>query len=103
LRALERAEAYRAFIHDQFEGFDAILAPSAPGEAPHGLGWTGDPRFNSIWTLAWTPCITLPTGQGPRGLPLGIQLIGARGKDAALLDVAQWIERHLDKAAPAHA
>ncbi len=98
LRALDSAEAFRVFITDAFASFDAILTPSAAGEAPEGLGWTGDPRFNAIWTLAWTPCITLPAGRGPRGLPLGIQLVGARGRDTALLDVAKWIETRLDGA-----
>jgi amidase len=93
--ALKRAEAFRAFVDDQFGKFDAILAPSAPGEAPQGLGWTGDPRFNALWTLAWTPCVTLPAGRGPRGLPLGIQLVGARARDTALLDVAAWAELRL--------
>jgi Asp-tRNA(Asn)/Glu-tRNA(Gln) amidotransferase A subunit family amidase len=94
--ALEVKETYQAFIVDQFAELDAILAPSAPGEAPEGLAWTGDPRFNSLWTLAATPCLNLPCGEGPRRLPLGIQLIGARGRDAALLDLAAWVQSRLD-------
>jgi Asp-tRNA(Asn)/Glu-tRNA(Gln) amidotransferase A subunit family amidase len=93
--ALEVAEAFRGFIDDVFAEADAILAPSAPGEAPAGLEWTGDPRFNAVWTLAWTPCITLPAGCGPNGLPLGIQLIGRRNRDAALVDAAAWVEARL--------
>lgn len=95
IEALDVAESYRAFIRDQFAAVDVILTPSAPGEAPEGLGWTGDPRFNSFWTLAGTPCLTLPTGDGPRGLPLGIQLVGPRGRDAVLLDVAAWVEARI--------
>jgi Asp-tRNA(Asn)/Glu-tRNA(Gln) amidotransferase A subunit family amidase len=93
--ALEVAEAFRRFLDDAFADTDAILAPSAPGEAPAGLEWTGDPRFNAVWTLAWTPCITLPVGAGPGGLPLGIQLVGRRNRDAALLDTAAWVEARL--------
>ena len=74
---------------------DVLLAPSAPGEAPKGLGSTGDARFNAIWTLAWTPCLTLPGGNGRRGLPLGIQLVGQRFRDEALLDAAAWVEARL--------
>ncbi len=73
-----------------------LLTPSAAGEAPVGLQSTGDPRFNSIWTLAWTPCVTLPAGTGPAGLPLGIQLVGRRFGDEALLDAASWVEAHLE-------
>ena len=57
---------------------------------------TGDARFNAIWTLAWTPCLTLPAGTGRKGLPLGIQLIGPRFGDEALLDAAAWIEARLN-------
>ena len=28
-----------------------MLAPAAPGEAPAGLGYTGNPVFNRMWTL----------------------------------------------------
>ncbi|HEX9463490.1 MAG TPA: amidase [Alphaproteobacteria bacterium] len=95
IEAVETAEAYRRHIDDTFRKLDLILAPSAPGEAPEGLAWTGDPRFNAFWTLAWTPCVTLPAGTGPHGLPLGIQLVGARGRDRALFDAAAWVEARL--------
>jgi Asp-tRNA(Asn)/Glu-tRNA(Gln) amidotransferase A subunit family amidase len=95
LEAIETAEAFRGYLHDLFADFDILLAPSAPGEAPEGLGSTGDARFNAIWTLAWTPCLTLPAGNGRKGLPLGIQLIGPRFRDEALLDAAAWVEARL--------
>jgi amidase len=95
VEALESAEAFRRHIDDIFAGVDALLTPSAAGEAPEGLGSTGDPRFNSIWTLAWTPCITLPVGTGPKGLPLGVQLVGGRFRDEALFDIAAWAETHV--------
>jgi Asp-tRNA(Asn)/Glu-tRNA(Gln) amidotransferase A subunit family amidase len=93
--AIETAEAFRRHIDDLFGEVDVLLTPSAAGEAPEGLGSTGDPSFNSIWTLAWTPCVTLPAGAGPRGLPLGIQLVGPRFRDEALLDAAAWVEPRL--------
>jgi len=70
---------------------DLVIAPSAPGEAPPGLEATGDPLFNRMWTLLLGPCLSLPAGRGPRGLPVGVQLIGARGRDAELLRDAQWV------------
>jgi len=96
VEAIETAEAFRSNLDDLFHEFDVLLAPSAVGEAPEGLGSTGDPRFNAIWTLAWTPCVTLPAGTGRKGLPLGIQLIGPRFRDEALLDVAAWVEGRLN-------
>jgi Asp-tRNA(Asn)/Glu-tRNA(Gln) amidotransferase A subunit family amidase len=95
IEAIETAEAFRARLDDLFEEVDVLLAPSAVGEAPEGLDSTGDARFNAIWTLAWTPCVTLPAGTGARGLPLGVQLVGRRFRDEALFDAAAWVERHL--------
>jgi Asp-tRNA(Asn)/Glu-tRNA(Gln) amidotransferase A subunit family amidase len=73
------------------EGFDVLLTPSALGEAPEGLGWTGDPLFNFIWTSLHVPCVTVPAGTGPVGLPLGVQIVGRRGEDRAVLAWAQWV------------
>ena len=95
VEAIETAEAFRRHIDDIFGEFDVLLTPSAAGEAPVGLGSTGDPSFNSIWTLAWTPCLTMPAGNGPKGLPLGIQLVGPRFADEKLLDQAAWAETRL--------
>jgi Asp-tRNA(Asn)/Glu-tRNA(Gln) amidotransferase A subunit family amidase len=96
VEALETAEAFRRNLDDLFGQFDILLAPSAVGEAPEGLGSTGDARFNAIWTLAWTPCVTLPAGTGRKELPLGIQLIGPRFGDEALIDAAAWVEARLN-------
>lgn len=72
------------------EGFDALLTPPAAGEAPEGLDATGDPAFNALWTALWVPNVVIPAGRGPRGLPLGVQVV-ALG-DAQALRVAAWVE-----------
>ena len=74
---------------------DAVLTPPARGEAPATLEETGDPVFCTIWSLVGAPAINLPAGMGPAGLPLGLQFVGARGNDAALLGVASWCESRL--------
>ncbi|HTJ99048.1 MAG TPA: amidase [Bordetella sp.] len=68
---------------------DAVLTPSSPGEAPEGLQDTGNPAFNSMWTLLHVPCVGIPVGKSARGLPLGIQLVGPRFGDSRLLAIAQ--------------
>jgi Asp-tRNA(Asn)/Glu-tRNA(Gln) amidotransferase A subunit family amidase len=95
VEALEVGEAFRAHLDDLFSDVDVLLTPSAAGEAPEGFSSTGDPAFNSIWTLGWVPCVTLPAGSGPKGLPLGVQLVGRRFADEKLLDAAAWIEAKL--------
>ncbi len=69
---------------------DAIITPPAPGEAPATLDNTGDPAFCTLWTLCGVPALAIPTGLGPRGLPLGLQIVGAAREDARTLAVAQW-------------
>ncbi|MEK6594461.1 MAG: amidase, partial [Pseudomonadota bacterium] len=59
-----------ARIAEVFKDYDVLIAPSAPGEAP-GIGSTGEPIFGLMWTLLRLPCLTLPHGTGPAGLPLG--------------------------------
>ncbi len=71
------------------------MTPSVPGEAPVGLVSTGDAIFNGLWTLLHVPCISLPGLTGPHGMPVGIQLVGARYADARLLAVAKTVARLL--------
>jgi amidase len=94
IAAQRKTVAFKAFIDSLFDQVDVLLCPSAPGEAPKGQEFTGDPRFNSIWTLAGTPCVTLPMGTGDMGLPLGIQLVGLRHADDKLLSMAHWVLSH---------
>jgi len=45
-----------------------------------------------LWTYLGMPCISLPLLE-VRGLPVGVQLVGARGEDAGLLSAATWLMR----------
>ena len=85
----------RRALADELRDFDFLLTPSAPSEAPASLASTGDPVFNRAWTLLGVPCVTLPYGKGPSGLPLGVQLVGAFDSDSGLLGWARWAERAL--------
>jgi Asp-tRNA(Asn)/Glu-tRNA(Gln) amidotransferase A subunit family amidase len=95
----EQALAETAAAHAGLDAFfgpcDAILTPAAPGEAPQGLGYTGNPVFNRMWTLLGVPCVTLPAIWGDSGLPTGIQLVGRIGRDARLMAAALFVERAL--------
>jgi amidase len=93
--AQARAEAGRLAIDAILAKYDFLLTLPTPGEAPKGLTFTGDPLFNSVWTLLYLPCITLPAGRGPQQLPLGVQLVGARRQDDSLLGWAAWSQQTL--------
>ena len=75
---------------DQLLGhYDAIITASATGEAPLGLESTGNAIFQCMWTLMGVPTISLPLLKGPNGMPIGVQLIGRKGRDTDLFVVAK--------------
>ena len=90
--ARRTAKRARQVLADTMVDHDVILTPSAPGAAPHGLGSTGNPMFNRLWTLMGTPCVNVP-GLSEGGLPLGIQIVGRFGRDRAALEAALFLER----------
>ena len=75
-----------------FETYDVLISPTTPTPA-FGLGEnTADPvkmYLADIITvgpsLAGLPAISVPAGASEAGLPIGVQLIGPRKSDAALL------------------
>lgn len=94
--AVAAGRACRLLLNDlmQQPDIDALLFPSAPGEAPGMAEGTGDPIMNRVWTFLHCPCLSLPLLTGPSGMPIGLQLIGRRGADHALLAAGAWIESH---------
>jgi Asp-tRNA(Asn)/Glu-tRNA(Gln) amidotransferase A subunit family amidase len=71
---------------------DVILTPSAPGAAPAGLGSTGRPTFNRLWTLLGPPCINVPGLVDKAGLPLGVQIVGRFARDRVALSAGRFLE-----------
>ncbi len=58
--------------------------------APKGTA-TGNPVFNTLWTLTGLPALSLPLLSGEGGMPIGVQLVGPSGDDARLLRTAHWL------------
>lgn len=81
----------RLIVDALLSRFDAVLTLAAPGEAPEGMA-TGDPIYNRLWSVLQVPLVALPFTKGPHGLPVGVQLVGARGDDRKLASAALFLE-----------
>jgi aspartyl-tRNA(Asn)/glutamyl-tRNA(Gln) amidotransferase subunit A len=82
-----------------FETYDVLIGPVAPTPAFKLGEHTTDPikmYLNDIMTvptsLAGLPAISAPAGYSESGLPIGVQLMGPRQSDAALLALARLLE-----------
>ncbi len=98
LAALDWGDVLYAGLDEIFDRCDAIICPAAMGPAPEGLEFTGSALFNGLWTFVGTPAITIPAFTAENGLPMGIQLVAARGNDARLLRNANWFQGWLTDA-----
>ena len=94
--ARRTASRGRQALADAMADFDVILTASAPGAAPAGLGATGNPMFNRLWTLMGAPCVNVP-GLSDNGLPLGIQIVGRFGRDRMTLEAALFVEQAIGR------
>lgn len=65
-----------------------LVVPAASGPAP-SADTTGDPAFQSPWSYLGLPVVTFPIAWTAEGLPLGVQLVGPRHSDEALLSLAE--------------
>ena len=99
LAAVRDARRYAngmAYIFEQLS--DAIITLSAKGVAPQGIESTGDPVFCTLWTLTGFPSLNLPLLANADGLPIGVQLVGAYGRDERLLRTARALVKQLAEA-----
>ncbi len=89
-RAIAIAAAGRLALDEVFGHVDVLLAPVVLGEAPP-IDTTGDPLLCRMWTLLGTPAIAVPGLHGANGLPIGLQVVGPRGRDGVALGAARSI------------
>jgi Asp-tRNA(Asn)/Glu-tRNA(Gln) amidotransferase A subunit family amidase len=94
LEAYDHAAACRRQFDALARPFDAILTPSAPGEAPVGRS-PGDAVFNRMWTLLHVPCVNLPCTKGRAEMPIGVTLTSPRFTDRQLLRTAAALQQVL--------
>jgi Asp-tRNA(Asn)/Glu-tRNA(Gln) amidotransferase A subunit family amidase len=74
-----------------FASCDALVTLSTLGEATLLSDGPGSGELTMPWSLAGLPTLSLPLLRGDRGLPIGVQLIGAPRDDRRLLSIAAWL------------
>ena len=96
-RAIDERATWQAGIDEAMidAGVDLWITPSTLGAAPAGLASTGDPIMNLPWTQAGLPAMNIPAGVNADGMPLGLQVVGRRSRDEALLEWASGLEKAL--------
>lgn len=87
-----KRQAAREVLARTLQGYDAAVTLGATGVAPLGLGSTGNAAMNVSASYLGAPALTLPV-LTDEGLPLGLQLMGRFGMDAALFEVATGLLR----------
>ena len=99
LHCRQHQDMLRGTVFENVAGgaIDAYIVPAAPGPAPDP-STTGDPAFNSPWSYAGLPTISIPCALAPDGMPLALQLAGRLFEEAELFRVATWCEAVLRRA-----
>lgn len=89
-RAKEYQSRLTTEMHDVLESVDALICPATTMAAPDAAT-TGDPAFNSPWSLTGLPVVSFPVLLSG-GLPLGVQLVGGPFEERTLFQAAAWCE-----------
>jgi aspartyl-tRNA(Asn)/glutamyl-tRNA(Gln) amidotransferase subunit A len=82
-------DGYRRDVEAVFRSVDLLVLPTVPVTAPSIDGpIDGGLILRNTWPFnaAGTPALSLPCGLDGRGLPIGLQLVGAVGNDRRVLD-----------------
>jgi amidase len=104
-RAYEQRTALSERMREFFVDHDVLVLPAAqvppfPADQEYPTAINGRPmetyldwmRTAYLITVTGCPAISVPAGTTPDGLPVGIQLVAAHGRDRFLLEVAAAFE-----------
>lgn len=99
--ALQRRAEIAARVDRFLEDFDLVLTPTMPiapfdagrdvPEGWHSPRWTSWTPFTYPFNLSGNPAVSVPCGWTAQGLPIGLQLVGHRFADRAVLGAAAAI------------
>jgi Asp-tRNA(Asn)/Glu-tRNA(Gln) amidotransferase A subunit family amidase len=93
LTAWTRRDRLRSELTARMSEYDALLTFASTGPAPSASDGTGDPILATLWTLIGAPAYSLPLLRSDSGLPIGLQAVGAPGRDVELTSAAAWLMR----------
>jgi aspartyl-tRNA(Asn)/glutamyl-tRNA(Gln) amidotransferase subunit A len=94
VRAQQLRGELRRRANRLFERIDLLTTPSIPTVAPL-LGVIGSVALSIPFNLLGWPAISLPVGNTPAGLPVGLQLVGKPWDELTVLQAAQALEETL--------
>lgn len=106
-RARLGARVLTAQVDAALDGVDALVLPTLPIVAPTlgsnsvAIDGAKHPvralmlRLTQLFDVTGHPAISIPCGHSPENLPVGLQLVGRRGKTAGLLALAGTVEQTL--------
>jgi aspartyl-tRNA(Asn)/glutamyl-tRNA(Gln) amidotransferase subunit A len=115
-----QAQRVRAQIVEELAGaleqVDAIVMPSAPlppqlvgqkevdfgGQRLPSTGGGVFTRFTAAFNLSGGPAISIPCGLTPEGMPAGLQIASAPGRDDLVLRLAAAYEHHREATVEYH-
>ncbi|MFM2130172.1 MAG: hypothetical protein RL477_1718 [Pseudomonadota bacterium] len=89
--ALDVRDAFRAKLAACRAENTFIITPSATGAAPKGTSDTGSSVYQWASSLAGNPVVSLPL-MAADGMPLGFEVQGFIGEDAALMGAARALD-----------
>jgi aspartyl-tRNA(Asn)/glutamyl-tRNA(Gln) amidotransferase subunit A len=95
--ARRQMDRLRADSVEMFANADLLITPTSPGPAfEFGEGRLVYLRNTAPWNLLGLPTVSIPCGFTAGGLPIGLQITGAAGRDDAVLALAAAYQKVTD-------
>jgi len=86
-------DRFRTDMLTFMESVDVIVCPTAPTPAPlHGEGLDTMFNYTLPYSLTGQPCVVVPSGRSPDGLPIGVQIVGRVWREDQAIAAARTIE-----------
>lgn len=96
LRAQRIRSIFQKEMNEQLQQVDAWITPSTPTSAPFGISTTGLPTFNTPFTNAGVPAISIPMGLDRLGLPTGLQIVAKSFQEETLFALGHAFQTSTD-------